>query len=137
MKTPFKDLSVGDRFRAVADAIEASRCTDTPHHQRDFVYECGTPSCVAGHAVAMYENFSIQAKVGEYDPEDDPSTAWEPVMNGKSLGWDTAGMQALGISSEPRVDHGTPLFSAYAPITPDLLRDLADDADAGADWVAA
>lgn len=138
MKTLFKELSTGDRFRAVADAIEASYSTDTPHDQNIFIHDCGTPSCVAGYAVDLHEGYSVQSD--ECEPYNQDLT-WEPALDGEALDWVTAGMYALGIGSQPFVGTSiqgqfVQLFSVAAVVTPYILRQLADEADAGACWVA-
>lgn len=141
----WNNLSTGDRLRRVADAIEVSYGTGTPHRQASWMYGCGTPMCVTGHAVALDPTFTVKK---------DLSGASHIAVDraGVEVDWATAGCHALGIKHQPDVDAveqgdipagliepdeplpRTPLFAGDADVTPDVLRGLADEADAGASW---
>lgn len=121
-ETSWLELSTSDRLRKVADCIEASQETATPHDQTDWVHPCGTPSCVAGWAVHLDPRYEIKD--------------WNPVEIGGKVAskWVTAGSHSLGIDQS----FGCPFFHSKCETHEmvERLHELAAEAGTDdADWV--
>ena len=119
-----------ERLEALADAIEVSET----YNQRNWHNRCGTPACIAGHAVFMWpENVVLTIGKDRFtEPRYDIAFADITPEQYRDLwidGWDDAAIAILGLEEEDAdiLFDGSPMAedvtNAHAAYT---IRDFLD-----------